>query len=46
MNRLLAAIPFVFPVFVAAQDPVGSVKDVPPDHARNEGQDGNHRPGT
>src|SRR3954462_14220722 len=30
MNRLLAAIPFVFPVFVAAQDFVGSVKDDPP----------------
>ena len=30
MNRLLAAIPFVFPVFVAAQDSVGSVKDDPP----------------
>ena len=30
MNRLLAAIPFVFPVFVAAQDFVGSVKDEPP----------------
>jgi len=30
MNRLLAAIPFVFPVFVAAQDSVGSVKDAPP----------------
>ena len=30
MNRLLAAIPFVFPVFVAAQDSVGPVKDDPP----------------
>ena len=30
MNRLLAAIPFVFPVFVAAQDSVGPVKDAPP----------------
>jgi hypothetical protein len=30
MNRLLAAIPFVFPVFVAAQNSVGSVKDDPP----------------
>src|SRR5947209_16458904 len=30
MNRLLAAIPFVFPVFVAAQDFVGSVEDDPP----------------
>src|SRR4051794_18167837 len=30
MNRLLAAIPFVFPVFVAAQDFVGSVKVDPP----------------
>src|SRR5262249_5653640 len=30
MNRLLAAIPFVFPIFVAAQDSVGSVKDDPP----------------
>lgn len=32
MIRLLAAIPFVFPVFVAAQDSVGPVKDDP---ARN-----------
>ena len=30
MRGLLAAIPFVFPVFVAAQDSVGSVKDAPP----------------
>src|ERR1700675_2450319 len=30
MRRLLVAIPFVFPVFVAAQDLVGSVKDDPP----------------
>ncbi len=30
MRVLLAAIPFVFPVFVAAQDSVGSVKDAPP----------------
>src|SRR3954454_823483 len=30
MNRLLAAIPFVFPVFVAAQDPVGPVQDDAP----------------
>lgn len=30
MNRLLAAIPFVFPVFVVAQDSVGSVKDDSP----------------
>jgi hypothetical protein len=30
MKRLLAAIPLVFPVFVAAQDSVGSVKDAPP----------------
>ena len=30
MYRLLAAIPFLFPVFVAAQDPVGPVKDDPP----------------
>ncbi len=30
MRGLLAALPFVFPVFVAAQDPVGSVKDAPP----------------
>ena len=29
MRGLLAAIPFVFPVFVAAQDSVGSVKDAP-----------------
>ena len=29
MNRLLAAIPFLFPVFVNAQDSVGSVKDAP-----------------
>ena len=29
MKRLLAALPFVFPVFVAAQDVVGSVKDDP-----------------
>ena len=29
MRALLAAIPFVFPVFVAAQDSVGSVKDAP-----------------
>ena len=29
MRVLLAAIPFVFPVFVAAQDSVGSVKDAP-----------------
>ena len=29
MNRLLAVIPFVFPVFVAAQGFVGSVKDDP-----------------
>ena len=29
MNRLLAAIPFVFPVFAAAQDSVGPVKDDP-----------------
>src|SRR3954447_5475034 len=30
MNRLLAAIPFVFPVFVAAQASAGPVKDDPP----------------
>jgi hypothetical protein len=30
MNRLLAAITFVFPVFVAAQEPAGSVTDSPP----------------
>src|SRR3954465_4666843 len=30
MNRLLSAIPFVFPIFVAAQDSVGPVKDDPP----------------
>ena len=30
MNRLLAVILFVFPVFVAAQDSVGPVKDAPP----------------
>ncbi len=30
MNRLLAAIPFVFPAFAAAQDPAGPVKDDPP----------------
>jgi hypothetical protein len=30
MNRLLAAILLVFPVFVAAQDSVDSVKDAPP----------------
>jgi hypothetical protein len=30
MNRLLAVIPLVFPVFVAAQDTVRSVKDDPP----------------
>jgi hypothetical protein len=29
MRALLAAIPFLFPVFVAAQDSVGSVKDGP-----------------
>jgi hypothetical protein len=29
MSALLAAIPFLFPVFVAAQDSVGSVKDAP-----------------
>jgi hypothetical protein len=29
MNRLLAAIPFVFPVLVAAQAPIGSSKDAP-----------------
>ena len=29
MRGLLAVIPFVFPVFVAAQDPVGSVKEAP-----------------
>ena len=29
MRGLLAAIPFVFPVFVAAQDSAGSVKDAP-----------------
>jgi hypothetical protein len=29
MRGLLAVIPFVFPVFVAAQDTVGSVKDGP-----------------
>src|SRR4051795_1431538 len=29
MNRLLVAIPFVFPVFVAAQDSVGPAKDAP-----------------
>ena len=29
MRGLLAAIPFVFPVFVAAQDSGGSVKDAP-----------------
>ena len=47
MRVLLAAILFVFPVLVAAQDSVGSVKDAPaPDHARNEGQDGNDRPGS
>src|SRR5437870_747753 len=30
MNRLLAAIPLVLPVFVAAKASVGSVKDDPP----------------
>ncbi len=30
MRGLLAALPFVFPVFVAAQDSVGSVEDDPP----------------
>src|SRR5437763_6020461 len=30
MNRLLAAIPIVFTISVAAQDPVGPVKDAPP----------------
>jgi hypothetical protein len=30
MNRWLAVVPFVFPVFVAAQDPAGPVKDDPP----------------
>jgi hypothetical protein len=30
MNRWLAALPFVFPVFVAAQDPAGPVKDDAP----------------
>src|SRR3954453_5108820 len=30
MNRLLAAIPFVFPAFVAAQDSVCPVKGDPP----------------
>ena len=30
MNRLLAAIPFVFPVLVAAQDSVGPAKGEPP----------------
>ena len=29
MNRLLAAIPFVFPIFVAAQVSAGPVKDDP-----------------
>ena len=29
MKRLLVAIPFVFPVFIAAQDAVGPVKDDP-----------------
>ena len=30
MNRWLVAIPFLFPGFVAAQDPVGPAKDAPP----------------
>lgn len=30
MRRLLASLPLVFPVFVAAQDSVGPDKDVPP----------------
>ena len=30
MRRLLAALPFVFAVLVAAQDDVGSGKDNPP----------------
>ena len=39
MRALRAAIPFVFPVFVAAQDSVGSVKDALIEAARQSDAD-------